>query len=177
MRARYADGPVIDGARRPPAGRELPDSRAAGADASAGQDLKARVTVRGRPARDGAHLSDGSSLLDGRLRGGRRAASATHFNDRRHPRSAPAIDQISADRTYEAKGAEKHSEPPPVVRVPARSGATRRRGGRGLRQNDSRHADAAALIAGRTRESGGRGPMAFIARPGREGFDAGMRRR
>jgi len=75
----------------------------AGADATVlDKDLKARVTVRAGPHEIGVtFVKDGSSLLETA-----RQPLQSHFNDRRHPRSAPAIDQISMTGPYEAKGAE-----------------------------------------------------------------------
>ncbi len=75
----------------------------AGTDATApDKDLKARVTVRAGPHEIGVtFVKDGSSLLETA-----RQPLQSHFNDRRHPRSAPAIDQISMTGPYEAKGAE-----------------------------------------------------------------------
>src|SRR5256712_3691637 len=75
----------------------------AGADATVlDKNLKARVTVRAGPHEIGVtFVKDGSSLLE--------TASQplqSHFTDRRHPRSTPAIDQISLTGPYEAKGAE-----------------------------------------------------------------------
>ena len=46
-------------------------------------------------------VKDGSSLLETA-----RQPLQAHFNDRRHPRSTPAISQISMTGPYEAKGAE-----------------------------------------------------------------------
>src|SRR4029077_1845200 len=75
----------------------------AGADATVlDKDLKARVTVRAGPHEiDVTFVKDGASLLETA-----RQPLQSHFNDRRHPRSAPAIDQISITGPYEAKGAE-----------------------------------------------------------------------
>ena len=66
------------------------------------KDLKARVTVRAGPHDIGVtFVKDGSSLLETG-----RQPLPVHFNDRRHPRITPAIDQISMTGPYEAKGAE-----------------------------------------------------------------------
>jgi mono/diheme cytochrome c family protein len=77
--------------------------KAAGADDTLlDKDLKARVTVRAGPHEIGVtFVKDGSSLLESA-----RQPLQSHFNDRRHPRSAPAISQISMTGPYEAKGAE-----------------------------------------------------------------------
>src|SRR5436190_10036634 len=75
----------------------------AGADATVlDKDLKARVTVQAGPHEIAVtFVKDGSSLQETA-----RQPLQSHFNDRRHPRSAPAIDQISLTGPYEAKGAE-----------------------------------------------------------------------
>jgi hypothetical protein len=66
------------------------------------KDLKARVTVRAGPHTIGVTFAkDGSSLLETA-----RQPLQSHYNDRRHPRITPAIDQISLTGPYEAKGAE-----------------------------------------------------------------------
>jgi uncharacterized protein DUF1592/uncharacterized protein DUF1588/uncharacterized protein DUF1587/uncharacterized protein DUF1585/uncharacterized protein DUF1595/cytochrome c len=74
----------------------------AGGDATVvDKNLKARVTVPAGPHEIGVtFVKDGSSLLETA-----RQPLQSHFNDRRHPRSAPAIDQISLTGPYEAKGA------------------------------------------------------------------------
>src|SRR6185436_4216483 len=46
-------------------------------------------------------VKDGSPLLETA-----RQPLQSHFNDRRHPRSTPAISQISMTGPYDAKGAE-----------------------------------------------------------------------
>src|SRR4029450_5684659 len=74
--------------------------KAAGADATMlDKDLKARVTVHAGPHEIGVtFVRDGSSILETA-----RQPLQSHFNDRRHPRSAPAIDQISITGPYQAK--------------------------------------------------------------------------
>ena len=66
------------------------------------KNLKARVTVRAGP-HDVAvtFVKDGASLLET----GRQPLQS-HYNDRRHPRITPAVDQMSITGPYEAKGAE-----------------------------------------------------------------------
>src|SRR5262249_1376482 len=66
--------------------------RPAGADATVlDKNLRARVSVRAGPHEISVtFVKDGSSLLEGA-----RQPLQSHFNERRHPRSAPAIDQIS----------------------------------------------------------------------------------
>ncbi len=65
------------------------------------KDLKARVTVKAGPAQPRRHLRQG------RLIAGRDAAAApvSRFNDRRYPRTAPAINQVSVTGPYAPKGA------------------------------------------------------------------------
>ena len=77
--------------------------KAAGADATVlDKDLKARVAVRAGPHEIAVtFVKDGSSLLETA-----RQPLQSRFNDRRHPRSAPAIDQISLTGPYQARGAE-----------------------------------------------------------------------
>jgi mono/diheme cytochrome c family protein len=78
---------------------EKPD----GADATVlDKDLKARVTVPAGPHEIAVtFVKDGSSLLETA-----RQPLQAHFNDRRHPRSTPAVDQISLTGPYDAKRAE-----------------------------------------------------------------------
>ena len=81
------------------------------------RDLKTRVAVPAGPHELAVtFVKEGSSLLET----GRQPLQS-HYNDRRHPRITPAIDQVSVTGPYAAKGAGEHAEPPPVVRVPARS--------------------------------------------------------
>jgi mono/diheme cytochrome c family protein len=73
-----------------------------GDDTLLDKDLKARVTVRAGPHEIGVtFVKDGSSLLETA-----RQPLQSHFNDRRHPRVTPAINQISMTGPYEAKAAE-----------------------------------------------------------------------
>src|SRR5262245_20441246 len=66
------------------------------------KNLKTRVTVRAGPHEIAVtFVKDGSSLLETA-----RQPLQSHFNDRRHPRSKPAIDQISLTGPYGATGAE-----------------------------------------------------------------------
>src|SRR5437762_4832135 len=75
---------------------------AGGDDTLLDKDLKTRVTVRAGPHEIGVtFVKDGSSLAEGA-----RQPLQSHYNDRRHPFVAPAIDQISMTGPYEAKGAE-----------------------------------------------------------------------
>jgi mono/diheme cytochrome c family protein len=66
------------------------------------RDLKARITVTAGP-HDVAvtFVKDGASLLET----GRQPLQS-HYNDRRHPRITPAIDQMSITGPFDAKGVE-----------------------------------------------------------------------
>src|SRR4030095_13919682 len=67
----------------------------------ADRDLKARVAVSAGPHELAVtFVKDGSSLLES----GRQPLQS-HYNDRRHPRITPAIDQVSVTGPYAAKGA------------------------------------------------------------------------
>ena len=65
------------------------------------KDFESAHYREGRPAQARRHIRQG------RLVAGRNAQAATQsrFNDRRHPRTAPAIDQISVTGPYAPKGA------------------------------------------------------------------------
>ena len=66
------------------------------------KDLKARVKVLAGPHDIGvAFIKDGSSLVDTA-----RQPLQSRFNDRRHPRTAPAVNQVSVSGPYSPKGAE-----------------------------------------------------------------------
>ena len=74
----------------------------AGDDTQLDKDLKARVAVTAGPHEIGVtFVRDGSSLLETA-----RQPLQSRFNERRHPRTAPAIDQVSVTGPYAAKGAE-----------------------------------------------------------------------
>ena len=63
--------------------------------------LKARITVKAGPHELAVtFVKDGSSLIETP-----RQPTESRFNDRRHPRTAPAIDQISVTGPYAPKGA------------------------------------------------------------------------
>jgi mono/diheme cytochrome c family protein len=63
--------------------------------------LKARIPVKAGPHNIAVtFVKNGSSLIDTP-----RQPTASRFNDRRHPRTAPAIDQISVTGPYAPKGA------------------------------------------------------------------------
>ena len=63
--------------------------------------LKARIAVKAGPHNIAVtFVKDGSSLIDTP-----RQPTASRFNDRRHPRTAPAVDQISMTGPYAPKGA------------------------------------------------------------------------
>ncbi len=69
-------------------------------DTTLDKDLRARVTVSAGP-HDVAvtFLADSSSLLEAQ-----RQPLLARFNERRHPRTAPAVDQVSISGPYMAKG-------------------------------------------------------------------------
>jgi len=78
---------------------EKPDG---GDDTVLDKDLKTRVTVPAGPHEIGVtFVKDGSSLAESA-----RQPLQAHYNDRRNPFVAPAINQISLTGPYEAKGAE-----------------------------------------------------------------------
>jgi len=75
---------------------------AGGDDTLLDKDLKTRVTVPAGPHEIGVtFVKDGSSLAESA-----RQPLHAHYNDRRNPFVAPAINQISLTGPYEAKGAE-----------------------------------------------------------------------
>jgi len=75
---------------------------AGGDDTLLDKDLKTRVTVRAGPHEIGVtFVKDGSSLAESA-----RQPLQAHYNDRRNPFVAPAVNQISLTGPYEAKGAE-----------------------------------------------------------------------
>jgi mono/diheme cytochrome c family protein len=75
---------------------------AGGDDTLLDKDLKTRVTVSAGPHEIGVtFVQDGSSLAESP-----RQPLHAHYNDRRNPFVAPAINQISVTGPYEAKGAE-----------------------------------------------------------------------
>ena len=105
------------------------------------KDLKARIPVKAGPHNLAVtFVKEGSSLIETP-----RQPTESRFNDRRYPRTVPAIDQVSVTGPYAPKGAGGHAEPPPVVCMPARR--TRQSGGRKVRGSDSIDADAARLSA------------------------------
>jgi cytochrome c5 len=70
-------------------------------DTTLDSDLKARVTVSAGPHDVGVtFINDSSSLLEAQ-----RQPLLARFNERRHPRTAPAVDQVSISGPYAAKGA------------------------------------------------------------------------
>ena len=63
--------------------------------------LKARITVKAGPHNLAVtFVKEGSSLIETP-----RQPTESRFNDRRHPRTAPAIDQVSVTGPYAPKGA------------------------------------------------------------------------
>ena len=70
-------------------------------DTTLDKDLKVRVNVTAGPHDIGVtFLNDSSSLLEAQ-----RQPLLARFNERRHPRTAPAVDQVSVSGPYTAKGA------------------------------------------------------------------------
>jgi len=151
--------------------------KSAGADATVlDKDLKARVTVSAGPHEIAVtFVKDGSSLLETA-----RQPLQSHFNDRRHPRSAPAIDQISLTGPYEARRAE---DTPSRRRVfVCRPEAERRAGAArplALKEEQCAKTILATLMRRAYRRPIAKaevdGPMAFYrtARAGKD-FDAGI---
>ena len=73
-----------------------------GDDTTLDKDLKARVAVTAGPHEIGvAFVRDGSSLIETP-----RQPIQARFNERRHPRTGPAIDQVSIAGPHVPKGAE-----------------------------------------------------------------------
>jgi hypothetical protein len=149
----------------------------AGGDATvADKHLKARVAVRAGPHEIGVtFVKDGSSLFETA-----RQPLQSHFNDRRHPRSAPAIDQISLTGPYEAKGAENTPSRRRVfVCRPAAERRTRAEGPPALQEDACAKTILATLMRRAYRRPIAKAeveaPMAFY-RTGRaeKDFDAGI---
>ena len=73
-----------------------------GDDTTLDKDLKARIAVRAGPHDIGVtFVRAGSSLVETA-----RQPLQSRFNERRHPRTGPAIDQVSVTGPHVAKGAE-----------------------------------------------------------------------
>jgi hypothetical protein len=73
-----------------------------GDDTTLDKDLRVRVTAAAGPHDVGVtFINDGSSLLETP-----RQPQLARFNERRQPRTGPAIDQVSVSGPYAAKGAE-----------------------------------------------------------------------
>ena len=101
------------------------------------KDLKARVTVPAGPHDIGVtFVQEGSSLVETA-----KQPLQSHFNERRHPRTGPAINQVSVTGPYAAKGAENTpSRRRLFVCQPTESGERR-----SVREDDCHHADAARV--------------------------------
>jgi hypothetical protein len=70
-------------------------------DTTLDKDLRVRFTVSAGPHDIGVtFINDSSSLLEAQ-----RQPQLARFNERRHPRTAPAVDQVSVSGPYAAKGA------------------------------------------------------------------------
>ena len=70
-------------------------------DTTLDKDLKVRVSVTAGPHEIGVtFVNDSSSLLEAQ-----RQPQLARFNERRHPRTGPAVDQVSVSGPYAAKGA------------------------------------------------------------------------
>ena len=150
----------------------------AGADATVlDKDLKARVTVQAGPHEIAVtFVKDGSSLQETA-----RQPLQSHFNERRHPRSAPGIDQISLTGPYAAKGAE--NTPSRRRLFVCRPEAERHAGAAGSPSSHKEEACARTILTTLMRRAYRRpiakaeveGPMAFY-REGRaeKDFDAGI---
>jgi hypothetical protein len=70
-------------------------------DTTLDKDLRVRVTVSAGPHDIAVtFINDSSSLLEAQ-----RQPQLARFNERRHPRTAPAVDQVSVSGPYAAKGA------------------------------------------------------------------------
>jgi hypothetical protein len=70
-------------------------------DTTLDKDLKVRVSVSAGPHDIGVtFINDSSSLLEAQ-----RQPQLARFNERRHPRTGPAVDQVSVSGPYAAKGA------------------------------------------------------------------------
>jgi len=137
------------------------------------KNLKARVTVRAGPHEIGVtFVKDGSSLLETA-----RQPLQSHFNERRHPRSAPAIDQILMTGPYAATGAENTPSRRRLFVCSPPSREALRRG----KDEDCARTILTTLMRRAYRrpiaKADVEGPMAFY-REGRAGkdFDAGIAR-
>jgi hypothetical protein len=94
-------------------------------DTTLDQDLKVRVPITAGPHDIAVtFVHDSSSLLEAP-----RQPLLSRFNERRHPRTAPAVDQVSISGPYEAKGAvDTPSRRRIFVCRPTPSGEALRRG-------------------------------------------------
>jgi len=150
---------------------------AGGDDTLLDKDLKTRVTVRAGPHQIAVtFVKDGSSLAESA-----RQPLQAHYNDRRNPFVAPAINQISLTGPYEAKGAE--NTPSRRRLFVCRPEAERHAGANGSPSSRQDEACAKTILATLMRRAYRRpiakaeveGPMAFY-REGRaeKDFDTGI---
>ena len=108
-------------------------------DTTLDQNLKVRVPLTAGPHDIAVtFVNDSSSLVEAH-----RQPQLSRFNERRHPRTAPALDQVSISGPYAAKGA---ADTPSRRRIfVCRPAARGQRKGTRLREDDSVDADAARL--------------------------------
>ena len=150
---------------------------AGGDDTLLDKDLKTRVTVRAGPHQIAVtFVKDGSSLAESA-----RQPLQAHYNDRRNPFAAPAINQISLTGPYDAKGAE--NTPSRRRLFVCRPEAERHAGANGSSSPHKEEACARTILSTLMRRAYRRpiakseveGPMAFY-REGRaeKDFDAGI---
>jgi mono/diheme cytochrome c family protein len=157
------------------------------------KDLKARVTVVAGPHDIGVtFVKDGSSLFETA-----RQPLQSHFNDRRHQRSGPAVNQVSVTGPYGSKGAESTPSrsrlfvcqpgglPSGAARGDGAPRAERGAGGQGPPDQREEEACAKTILATLMRRAYRRpiakaeveAPMAFYREGRADGdFDAGIAR-
>ena len=95
----------------------------AGDDTQLDKDLESAHRGACRTTRDRRHIRQGGFVA---RRNGRQPLQV-RFNERRHPRTAPAIDQVSVTGPHVAKGAENTPSRRRVVRLHVQPEQTRTR--------------------------------------------------